>query len=109
MPGRWSRRAWRRNVSAPLAAGALACGRARGAAGAGGFDVCIIGSGFAGTFLGLRLAEQGIRTVMLEAGPWLRADADPDGDTSLFPSRSTGDYAFPIEATRTIGVGGTSR
>ena len=46
---------------------------------------------------------------MLEAGQWLAPDADPDGDTSLFPSRSTGDYAFPIDATRTIGVGGTSR
>jgi choline dehydrogenase-like flavoprotein len=46
---------------------------------------------------------------MLEAGPWLPPDADPDGDTSLFPSRSTGDYAFPIDANRTIGVGGTSR
>lgn len=109
MPERWSRRDWLRSVSVPIAAGALACGRTPGGERAADFDVCIIGSGFAGTFLGLRLVERGIRTVMLEAGPWLGPDANPDGDTSLFPSRSTGDYAFPIDANRTIGVGGTSR
>ncbi|MEO7271759.1 MAG: hypothetical protein ABIX28_06635 [Vicinamibacterales bacterium] len=109
MPDRLSRRDWLRRVSGPVAAGAVAAGGAAGVAAAEDFDICIIGSGFAGTFLGLRLVERGIRTVMIEAGPWLGPDADPDGDTSLFPSRSTGDYAFPIDATRTIGVGGTSR
>ena len=31
-------------------------------------DLCIIGSGFAGTFLGLRAVEHGLRTVIVEAG-----------------------------------------
>jgi choline dehydrogenase-like flavoprotein len=109
MPDRMRRRDWLRRVWVPVAAGALACGRRPAEEPAADFDVCVIGSGFAGTFLGLRLVERGIRTVMLEAGPWLPSDADPDGDTSLFPSRSTGDYAFPIDANRTIAVGGTSR
>jgi choline dehydrogenase-like flavoprotein len=104
-----SRREWLRRMSAPVAAGALARSRVPGAEAAADFDVCIIGSGFAGTFLGLRLVQRGIRTVILEAGPWLARDANPDGDTSLFPCRSIGDYAFPIDANRTIGVGGTSR
>jgi glucose dehydrogenase len=109
MPDTMLRRDWLRRMWLPVAAGALACGRKPAGEPAADFDVCIIGSGFAGTFLGLRLVERGIRTVMLEAGPWLRPDANPDGATSLFPHRSTGDYAFPIDANRTIGVGGTSR
>ena len=32
------------------------------------FDVCIVGSGFAGTILGILLVQQGLRVVMLESG-----------------------------------------
>src|SRR5262245_45535609 len=32
------------------------------------FDVCIVGSGPAGSLLGLELARAGVRTVILEAG-----------------------------------------
>jgi len=32
------------------------------------FDVCVIGSGFAGTVLGTSLVQRGIRTVILESG-----------------------------------------
>ena len=32
------------------------------------YDLCIIGSGFAGTFLGLRALDHGLRTVIVEAG-----------------------------------------
>jgi len=32
------------------------------------YDVCVIGSGFAGTFLALRTADAGLRTIVVEAG-----------------------------------------
>ena len=33
------------------------------------YDVCIVGSGPAGTVLGTRLVEHGLRTLILESGP----------------------------------------
>lgn len=73
------------------------------------FDVCIVGSGFAGTFLGLRLAERGIDTMIVEAGGDVPPEAPPEGDRHLLPHREVGDGAFPVEFNRTIGIGGTSR
>ena len=29
------------------------------------YDVCVIGSGFAGTFLALKMVEHGLRTIMV--------------------------------------------
>lgn len=72
-------------------------------------DVCIVGSGFAGMFLATRLVERGLRVVMLEAGPRLEPTAPATGAVSLFPSSSTGSYAFPVDGSRTVAVGGTSR
>lgn len=72
-------------------------------------DVCIVGSGFAGIYLAQRLVDRGLRVIVLEAGAHLPRTAPADGATSLFPTTSTGTYAFPIDATRTIAVGGTSR
>ncbi|ADE16346.1 glucose-methanol-choline oxidoreductase [Nitrosococcus halophilus Nc 4] len=72
------------------------------------FDVCIIGSGPAGTTLGTLLAEHGIRTVILESGNsllnWL---ADPRLK-KLAEYEYTGDTNYPL--TRTTGrlVGGNS-
>ena len=72
-------------------------------------DVCVVGSGFAGIYLAQRLVDHGLRVIVLEAGPHLPPTAPADGATSLFPATSTGSYAFPVDATRTIAVGGTSR
>ena len=72
-------------------------------------DVSIVGSGFAGIYLAQRLVDRGLRVIVLEAGAHLARTAPADGATSLFPARSIGSYAFPIDATRTIAVGGTSR
>lgn len=70
-------------------------------------DVCILGSGFAGTFLALRLAELGVRSVVLEAGGAVDSGR-PEGRAELFPIDSIGRLRYPIEDCRTIGVGGTS-
>ncbi len=63
------------------------------------YDVCIIGSGPSGTFLGTTLARRGVRTLILESGfglsKWLTnsrlkslADYEYDGDTN-YPLRRT--------------------
>jgi glucose dehydrogenase len=71
--------------------------------------VCIVGSGFAGTFLALRLIEFGIDTLVIEAGPRLPPEAQLAGATELFPHRAYGDAVPTIDGNRTIGLGGTSR
>ncbi len=73
------------------------------------YDVGVVGSGFAGIHLALRLVEHGVRTVVLEAGPWLSDIGDDDGALSLFPYQTTGEIDFPVDFNRTIAVGGTSR
>ncbi len=63
------------------------------------FDLCIVGSGFAGTFLGLRAVENGLRTVMIEAGRGLAPS---------FGFTNSGSVSYPINQTRHIGLGGGS-
>jgi len=62
-------------------------------------DVCIIGSGFAGIPLAQRLVEQGLSTVVVEAGSRF---------ASSFEYRTSGDFQYPVGAARMIAVGGTS-
>jgi len=104
-----SRREFLRGGAAALVGGALGCaeGPPRGAAPP--YDVCVVGSGFAGLFLGQRLVDGGARTIILEAGPHLPGAGSPEGAIALFPWRSVGPVDFPLDETRTIGVGGTSR
>jgi choline dehydrogenase-like flavoprotein len=64
------------------------------------YEVCIVGSGFAGTMLGLRLARQGIRTVIVEAGSGLSGN---------FGHANTGAIDYPLHKSRAIAAGGTSR
>jgi glucose dehydrogenase len=72
------------------------------------FDVCIIGSGFAGAILGDALVKHDIKTVILESG------ADPRGKSidpriqQLDTYRSSGPIEYPVAGTRFRGVGGTS-
>lgn len=105
-PTPWTRRALLRTAALPVAAGLLGCWRRSGSA---DYDVCVIGSGFAGAFLGLRLAEQGVRTVVIEAGARLTANDPPEGRIDLLPIACSGTAGFAIDRTRTIGLGGTSR
>ena len=73
-----------------------------------GYDVCIIGSGPAGTVLGTTLARHGVRTLILESGrtllPWLT-----DGKLrSLAQYDYTGDTNYPLIHTASRLLGGNS-
>jgi len=68
------------------------------------FDLCIIGSGFAGTYLGLRAAAGGMRTVLVEAAPRTGRETLEDA----FEITNSGETAYPANRTRLIAPGGTS-
>ncbi len=71
------------------------------------FDVCIIGSGFAGAILGESLVRRRIKTALLESGPDPRGTLDRRfSDLEVF--RSSGPIEYPIASTRFRGLGGTS-
>ena len=72
------------------------------------FDVCIIGSGFAGAILGETLVRQGIKTVILESGPDPRGQSLDPRFQQLDAFRSTGPIEYPVASSRFRGVGGTS-
>jgi choline dehydrogenase-like flavoprotein len=63
-------------------------------------DVCIIGSGMGGGTLALRLAEKGLRPLLIEAGG-LQESA------STMPCEQVG-RGFGLEKSRSIELGGTS-
>ena len=72
------------------------------------FDVCIIGSGFAGAILGDTLAKRGLKTVILESGPDIRSQSGDVRFHQLDAYRSIGPIDYPLQSTRFRGVGGTS-
>ncbi|TCK18182.1 choline dehydrogenase-like flavoprotein [Thiogranum longum] len=72
------------------------------------FDVCIIGSGPTGTIIGKTLVENGIRTVILEAGSsmfnWLT-----DSQIKQYADfESTGNTNYPEKHTKASLLGGTA-
>jgi glucose dehydrogenase len=72
------------------------------------FDVCIIGSGPTGTIIGKTLVENGIRTVILEAGSsllnWLT-----DAQIKQYADfESTGNAEYPEKHTKASLLGGTA-
>ncbi len=73
------------------------------------YDLCIIGSGFAGTFLGLRAVGYGLRTVIVEAGSSPQRLPDSNALESSFQGTSSGSVDYPLNTTRAIAVGGASR
>lgn len=104
---RWTRREVLAGGIATAAASLFpGCNRSEtgfGGAEIGPFDVCVIGSGFAGTHLALELVAAGYRTVIVEAG------SDLPSDTSRsFPVENAGEIDYPATATRAIALGGTS-
>ncbi len=70
------------------------------------YDICVIGSGFAGVFLALRTAARGLRTLVIEAGGDL-AKATP-GLEGEFQHENRGAIRYPLERSRVIAVGGGS-
>jgi choline dehydrogenase-like flavoprotein len=73
------------------------------------YDLCIIGSGFAGTFLGLRAVEHGLSTVIVEAGSRPQRGGALDSLEESFKFRNRGKTSYPVNGTRAIAVGGASR
>lgn len=72
------------------------------------FDVCIVGSGFSGTVLGVSLARRGARTLIIESGTsfirWL-----VDARLKALASYSvSGDADYVTERTKARAVGGNS-
>lgn len=72
------------------------------------YDVCVVGSGPAGTFLANELADRGVRTVILEAGvpPSEMAKNPRYGDLNGLCKSGSTDY--PTTATHLMAPGGTS-
>jgi len=64
-----------------------------------GYDLCVIGSGFAGVHLALRAAAAGLQTIVIEPGSEL---------ANSFGYLNSGDVRYPVAAARAIAVGGTS-
>ena len=63
------------------------------------YDLCVVGSGFAGIHLALRAVQHGLKTIVIEAGHALAAS---------FDYSTSGEVSYPIGAARQIGAGGTS-
>ena len=95
-----TRRRFLIGCGAALASSSLGCRGDEGRV----HDVCIVGSGFAGTFLGLRLVGRGVDTVLVEAGSQPGAPR-PAGS---FAYTNSGAVAYPVGASRVIGLGGSS-
>jgi choline dehydrogenase-like flavoprotein len=96
------RRLTRRRLLLEGAAGlsTLALGLPRRAgARAADFDVCVIGSGFAGIPLALRCVQHGLRVAVVEAGSRFAPS---------FQYRNRGEVDYPVAAARLIALGGTS-
>ena len=67
------------------------------------YDVCIVGSGPAGTVLGSTLAGQGARVLMLESGRDLAAWLANARIRSLARYEASGDTDYPLSRTTSSG------
>lgn len=72
------------------------------------YDVCVIGSGPAGTLVALRLAQQGQRTLLLESGDSLRRWLFDRRLRALAAYEVGGDANYPLTRTTSRIVGGNS-
>ncbi|MDJ0757862.1 MAG: GMC family oxidoreductase [Woeseiaceae bacterium] len=72
------------------------------------YDVCIVGSGPAGTILGTTLAKQGVRTLILESGRGLATWLTNSRVQSLARYDFTGDTDYPLKRTTSRLLGGNS-
>jgi len=67
-------------------------------------EVCIIGSGPAGTTLAVELARQGRQVLLLEGG----GEAVTDESQAIYRGSVVGDTYFPLESVRLRCLGGSS-
>jgi glucose dehydrogenase len=71
-------------------------------------DVCVVGSGPAGTLLGIHLARAGVRTLIVEAGVNPSDMARDPRYALLNQGEVTGDLLYPLTASRMLTPGGTT-
>ncbi len=74
----------------------------------GGYDVCIVGSGPAGTLLGTTLSSRGVQTLILESGTGLASWLTNQRLKSLAEYEYTGDTNYPLRRTTSRILGGNS-
>ncbi len=72
------------------------------------FDVCIIGTGPAGTALGIDLARQGLSTLILDSGCNLSEVYADERYRELEVFENSGTITYPIATSRIRALGGTS-
>lgn len=73
------------------------------------FDVCIVGSGFAGTFLALELVARGLKTLVIEAGTYPGKSTPANALLApYFKVTNSGKVTYDGRGSRAIIVGGTS-
>jgi len=72
------------------------------------YDVCIVGSGFAGTTTALGTTSAGLRTVIVEAGSFPNRPPDEHALAPSFTYSNSGEFEYLPAAHRQIMVGGTS-
>lgn len=72
------------------------------------YDVCVIGSGPAGTIVSTQLAERGFRTLLLESGRGMREWALGSAYKQLAEYEVSGDCGYPLSRTTARLVGGNS-
>jgi glucose dehydrogenase len=72
------------------------------------FDFCIVGSGPAGTLLGMQLARAGARTLIVEAGVNPSELAREPRYAMLGACSVTGDLEYPLSGSRIMMPGGTT-
>ena len=90
-------------------AGLYRCSRFQPDVVGGPYDVAVVGSGFAGTYLALQTASAGLETVIVEAAPEKGIDYISPQAGNPFAFRNTGEIDYNVNGSRVIGVGGTSR
>jgi glucose dehydrogenase len=72
------------------------------------FDVCILGSGPAGTILGSELVKRGIRTLIIESGGSVIRWVFDSRLKKLAAYQVTGNADYPLKNSRARAIGGTS-
>jgi choline dehydrogenase-like flavoprotein len=72
------------------------------------FDVCIIGSGFAGTVLGTELVQRGVRTLIVESGNSMLRWLFDSRMKNLAAFQASGDTNYPLKHMKTRILGGNS-
>ena len=74
------------------------------------YEVCIVGSGFAGAIIGKSLAENGINTVIIESGTdnGIKNSCMKSVLTGLDVYENTEPINYPIAESRSRRLGGTS-